>query len=58
MLKNFIRFVVDINDDTDEAQPMAASALNTANYAYVDKRALEEIERAVLAAGNDDEDKT
>ena len=56
MFRNFMRFVVAVNDDgTDETRNNSPlSPLDSP--LYIDRRAMEAIERALKAAGNDDED--
>jgi hypothetical protein len=47
MFRNFMRFVVNDNFDTNRTQTAAAQINNTMDL-YIDRRAMEEIERALL----------
>ena len=48
MFRNFLRFVVAVNDDTDGAQPVSAATNANADI-YIDRRAMEANERALAA---------
>jgi len=52
MFKNFLRFVVEDNPGTNGTQTAAVS--NTSMDLYIDRRAMEEIERALMAGANSD----
>jgi hypothetical protein len=56
MFRNFMRFVVAVNDGAGETQPVAAALSNATAYAYIDRRAVEAIERALTEPPAEDDE--